>query len=1051
MMVGDPHISLDPVADTFVWDNVRQNNQYSDQAGLEVEDAWGSEYDREAYLQFDLTAVRSAGYAELQLRPLQTLHYWEVVWHALELVDDDWQGLGEHELTWAQSRGRNLGGPVIAQWAFSGAAISAVEPIRINLGSYVQQSLDLGRDKISFRIRNVGEQYRYVQYGSREHSWASPKLIIHSTADPLLPTTTAVANVLPALAIVDRFETIVADGNSSGVQISGDVSRNDYHDSLLGTPTYELVGDDLVGLTLQPDGSFTYDGPASSDGLSFRYRMVNAGEESIADAQLVFIKRPVVKTIHVGDEGFSRSGSWISSGDPTDRVQLTSVNDTASATYAFDSLPAGRYQLAARWTAAASNPSSASYQVLNGPGEVASGWVDQTVAPVDDNGGFEFIGQPIAVESGHLALRWRATGSQSIVAGSIRLIPVKSEPDPADYGLTVLRWQEPSGATGFLRWDHGSVTFRPDPARGLVHLLHPDGSEQVILTGTTPLELIVEQRATADQTLPDHTESFDIDPTVVTVLAMAGGDVEAGGLHFARLRIDDLTESLRQNPGDNALTQRLIEATNQYVAIDYHTVATSRIAAAGSHTNSLSGHIVKVVSFTTTTRRQGAEFEFLPDYLQIFTYPSFAFQPEVHPLLVGLPEDVLSPVVSATNASVIPDSLKTSRVDLTLPAIGFPATMQRSYDSESDLSMGLGAGWSHNNGAYLERFFGTHDFILHDGDGGRRPFSLRHANGDQLSFGSPNDDDPAIIIREHRSVGGVWGLYWTLTDQYGNQQVFDNFRHEHSRLAERSDRNGNRHALTYDTSGRLHQLVDITQTEQPVVRLTYQMVGNRIESILSDDGRQISYRYGGDQRRLIGVTLHDAAATSGTTQVYQYGSRGGSKDRLVSTTIDGDPEMAYAYTPSGRLRSITDRSGQSIPRRYDDATRTLLLSDATGIAHRQQFDDQKRMIRSTDPLGLSAQFTYDTSHRINSQTGPNGQPVHLTHDERGNVIERRIGEVVERLFYDPVYSTPLRQIRTAGEQSSVVMEQQIDDRGNVLLHTDVAGVRTARYPSQSLE
>ena len=1042
---------LPPILDSTVWADVRQHNQYGAQPTLEVEDADGEHWDRESYLQFDLTSVRSASYAELNLRPLQVLHHWDTVWHQLELVDDDWHGLSEGDMTWHNSRQFNLGGPVIAQWSLDGTRIHDPEPVRVDLGAHVQQALDAGRDKISFRIRNAVGQYKFVAYGSREHPTASPKLVIHSTPEPGAPAVVPLVSHLPALAVADRFIVPIDDPSQANVRFEGNVGHNDFHNASNGLPTYELVGEVSAGqLLFQSDGSFTYDGPWQPSDVTFDYEVSLAGETSTAAVVLSFDPPTAMQTIGPGNPAFARSGDWQSTATSTDGgpSQLVS-RSSATASYVFPDLTPGHYQIAASWQTAGDLATAATYQIDDGAVHRTTGWVDQTQPVADDLEGFEWLGAPVRVDSGQLTFRWMADDAEPLAAGAIRLIPtaVRSETvsPPANTAPSRyhVRWEDDQGLPGEFNWTGHPVLFQPDPARGRVYAVHPDGSQQVIQTGSGSLSLTIESRHDASQTLADEVQTISINPAAVSVLKAHRSGTTINQLHDARVRIDQLTQSRQQAPGVADLKQRLIEATVHYAAVDYHAVAAQRIAADRGDDAALTGHIVLAVASPTDQDRPGAEFKWLPDNLQLWPVEGFAAETTVLHRLDNLADDVLTPIRAATATQNLPDATQTASVDLSLPAIGMPITVTRSYDSDSERNLGFGPGWSHPDGAYLQRFTNTNDFILHDGDGRQVAYRQQRIGGGRVSFVAAGEPNPLSVIREHRTVGGQWGLYWTLTDRHGNQRVFDDVRPgEHSRLVERSDRNGNRHRLTYHTDGRLHQVLDVSDPQQPTVRLTYEVVGNRIYSVRSDDGQEVTYRYTGDQRRLATVTHHDTDVSTGVRHDYDYGIAGGANNKLVSLSIDGTVQTTHTYSPDGRLRSTTDQAGRTILRRYNEATGTLSLTNAAGVTSEQVYDSQQRLIRSIDPLGLQSEVTYDTAGRPITQSQTGSPTTELKYDLRGNLIEQRRGEVTVRTTYDPIFSVAIRQTRSAGDLSSVMMEQSIDGRGNVVSSTDAAGVRT---------
>lgn len=149
------------------------------------------------------------------------------------------------------------------------------------------------------------------------------------------------------------------------------------------------------------------------------------------------VPRPAYeRDVDEGSDGYSERGAWLpwSGGrNGTHRYHQGSDPSPATASYAFDKLVPGEYQLLAAWTPAPHHASKARYAVKLGGKEVAAFAADQRPwAP--GPGGFVALGS-FAVPAGQATATVELAGNADgdVVADEVRLVCTKADtttPDP---------------------------------------------------------------------------------------------------------------------------------------------------------------------------------------------------------------------------------------------------------------------------------------------------------------------------------------------------------------------------------------------------------------------------------------------------------------------------------------------------------------------------------------------------------------------------------------------------------------------------------------------
>lgn len=102
-----------------------------------------------------------------------------------------------------------------------------------------------------------------------------------------------------------------------------------------------------------------------------------------------------------------------------------------------------------------------------------------------------------------------------------------------------------------------------------------------------------------------------------------------------------------------------------------------------------------------------------------------------------------------------------------------------------------------------------------------------------------------------------------------------------------------------------------------------------------------------------------------------------------SFTLKTLDEESYRFNSSGRLLSISDRSGNALNLGYDSSGRLIRLTDAVGRQVSPDRDGAGRVITIRLPGNVQMGYTYDASGRLGGYTDARGQTTTYTYDASG--------------------------------------------------------------------
>lgn len=296
---------------------------------------------------------------------------------------------------------------------------------------------------------------------------------------------------------------------------------------------------------------------------------------------------------------------------------------------------------------------------------------------------------------------------------------------------------------------------------------------------------------------------------------------------------------------------------------------------------------------------------------------------------------------------------------------------------------------------------------------------------------------------------------YTLTDKYGDQQVFnkDGF------LRKRIDRNSNETVYSYadnDGDGVREQLTEI---RDPLGRkTTYRYLNGQLDRVIDFAGRETKYVYGDQSLRIDHPIDNGATGIVYASETYTFDLAG----RVISSKDKRDQITQYTYDAvDKRLISI---------RRPDGTTTTMNSAQRNGLPGAKQseyydFRDPAAIYATmTDGRGNTTKFRVDdfgnlleqinpepnTGTRIErdpisglvkrivapANNGAGGESVteYLDYDARGNLLRMRLPNGAVRTWtYDSTFSQVKTYVDELGRETRYVL----DDRGNVLNESHV--------------
>ncbi|MEW5848200.1 MAG: RHS repeat-associated core domain-containing protein [Myxococcota bacterium] len=221
--------------------------------------------------------------------------------------------------------------------------------------------------------------------------------------------------------------------------------------------------------------------------------------------------------------------------------------------------------------------------------------------------------------------------------------------------------------------------------------------------------------------------------------------------------------------------------------------------------------------------------------------------------------------------------------------------------------------------------------------------------------------------------------------------------------------------------------------------------------MVNDDGKLLSIR------DLNGNTLdiNDDGMVHSSGQSISF-----ERDALGRITSINDPlgkSLTYRYDARGDLASVTDREGQETTFAYNATHGLLDIFDPRGVrAVRNEYDADGRLLSHTDASGNVIAYVHDLAAQVETVTDRLGNVTTHEYDSRGNVLRTvdAEGGVTTRSYdgfdnklseTDPLGNTTFytyndeRDVTSVTDALGHVTQSTYNTFGSVLTHTDARG------------
>lgn len=329
-----------------------------------------------------------------------------------------------------------------------------------------------------------------------------------------------------------------------------------------------------------------------------------------------------------------------------------------------------------------------------------------------------------------------------------------------------------------------------------------------------------------------------------------------------------------------------------------------------------------------------------------------------------------------------PGRVRFTITDLTVPVVGLPITIGRTYDSLDRNRVGdFGNGWSLAIGSPRLEQNPAHDVTLTMPNGKRVTFFFKPQSAGGIFgfllfpryvpeagvYGSLTSNGCGLLVVSGGQYFCFPGSYYqptefTYTDPYGRafQMGAD------GKLQSITDLNGN--VLTFSAAG-------ITSSAGGLSVSFVRDGQGRITQITDPENNAYGYGYdtNGD---LVSVSL--PGVTNPMTYSYDNHYFLGAVDSL------NNPLITDTYYPDGRLETETDALSNTFHYSYNLTAHTTTVTNPDTGTVISTYDAYGMLLSQSDPLNHTTTYTYDDNHNLKTRTDPLLHPTSYTYDGNGN-------------------------------------------------------------------
>lgn len=346
-------------------------------------------------------------------------------------------------------------------------------------------------------------------------------------------------------------------------------------------------------------------------------------------------------------------------------------------------------------------------------------------------------------------------------------------------------------------------------------------------------------------------------------------------------------------------------------------------------------------------------------YLQV-AYSQWLGQRGFYPMVSGQVDDRLGYGVNLANGNLVLQA-----TDFSMPGIGLPLTIGRTYNSQFGGMTDAGQGWVMDSGADVALDVFTDGSLGYSAPGGYAVGFTKNADG---SFTTPPGIDATMAENSDGS--------YTLTDNAsGLRQNFTSA----GLLTSLVDRSGNTITFNSAWSGVLQS---ITDTQGRTTSISYDPNTNQISQITDPAGRTSSYTYDSFTSELLTATDPAGKVTQFTySSTYPY--------PLTQITDPNGNSTTFAYDTTGRLTSLSQvlNSTTSDTTSFAYNSGNTVVTDPNGHATTYAYDIFGRGTAVTDALGNTARVTWTADDQPASGQTPSGGTTTYSYDSRNNLTQ----------------------------------------------------------------
>jgi hypothetical protein len=209
--------------------------------------------------------------------------------------------------------------------------------------------------------------------------------------------------------------------------IEGTAKPVDDYNAQLGTLTFAPgVTTKQVTVLIRTDTDYA---PNKKFSLKLSNALNAQMNDPIGVCTIIFADAPTnEQIIDDGDPGYSQTAGWVNLTNTlayqTDYDYHTPGAGGNFATWTFDDLGAGNYQVFARWSAFTNRATNAPYTILDGPTSLGRVLVNQQLAPTGDQSNgitWQSLGM-FSISTGTLAVRLADNANGYVIADAVRIV-----------------------------------------------------------------------------------------------------------------------------------------------------------------------------------------------------------------------------------------------------------------------------------------------------------------------------------------------------------------------------------------------------------------------------------------------------------------------------------------------------------------------------------------------------------------------------------------------------------------------------------------------------